>query len=254
MFCQDVTLQVPYRTPAVADITLLLKAIARAITCDQPILADEILKAETPSEAKYLSRCFIKHGMWNSESSKLMTSICLAAATDNETYRTNILKTKDRYLAESINGNYFWSTGLSHKVTKQTNLNMFPGDNEMGKILMGVRETLRKQEDLAIVNENTFELEKQPIEEQDTFEQTAASPELSSQKPPLSEKPNYKRRATSTPPNARDEKKLANYKTPTFNLIEDNETVFDDSSISPTQSDPLRTSHLLSGNEDENKT
>ena len=51
----------------------------------------------------------IKHGMWNSESSTLMTSICLAAANDNETYRTNILKTKDRYLAESINRNYFWS-------------------------------------------------------------------------------------------------------------------------------------------------
>ena len=94
------------------------------------------------------------------------------------------------------------------------------------------------------MNENTSEIDKQPtkpIEEQDTFEQTAASPELSSQKPPLSEKRNFKRRATSTPPNARDEKKLANYRTPTFNLNGDNETVFNDSSVSPTQFDPLRT-------------
>ena len=145
-----------------------------------------------------------------------MTSICLAAASDNETYRTSILKTKDRYLAESINGNYFWSTGLSHKVTKQTNLDMFPGDNEMGKILMGVRETLRKQEeDFVIVNEQKSIVDKQttkPIEEQDTFQQTAASPELSSQKPPLSDKPTLKRKLTNTPqqvhlPNDRDEKK-----------------------------------------------
>ena len=126
---------------------------------------------------------------------------------------------------------------------------MFPGDNEMGKILMGVRETLRKQaEDFVIVNEKKSEVDKQttkPIEEQDTFEQTAASSELSSQKPPLSDKPTLKRKPTSSPPNDRDEKKLANYKTPTSNLNEDDETVFSDSSVSPRQSDPLRTSLLV---------
>lgn len=222
----------------------------RAINCNQTELAEQILQAETPSEAKYLSRCLIKLGLWNSDSSTLMTKICLAAANENVTYRANILKTKDRYLAESIPGNYYWSTGLSHKVSKNTVTYMFPGDNEMGKILMVVRDQLISQDEkMNQINE------EKPVD-QVIHEQTAASPELRINKPAITPKPNIviKRKPSESPANDRDDKKIANFPTPTYQQRELNNTVFDESNLSSTQSDPLQTSHLLSGDDDENQT
>ena len=127
--------------------------------------------------------------MWNSESSTIMFNICLAAANDNETYKTNILKTRDRYLAESITGNYFWGTGLSHTVTKQTITTMYPGENEMRKILMRVREALNNQEfDTDITEQKIEDLIATPVSQlktdQETTEQeidTAASQVITDQ-------------------------------------------------------------------------
>ena len=188
--------------------------------------------------------------MWNSDSSTLMTKLCLAAANENVTYRANILKTKDRYLAESIPGNYYWSTGLSHKVSKNTVTYMFPGDNEMGKILMVVRDQLISQDEkMNQINE------EKPVD-QVIHEQTAASPELRINKPAITPKPNIviKRKPSESPANDRDDKKIANFPTPTYQQRELNYTVFDESNLSSTQSDPLQTSHLLSGDDDENQT
>ena len=194
--------------------------------------------------------------MWHAESSDLMFDICLTAATDNLTYRTNILKTRDRLLAESIHGNYYWSTGLSHKVTKQTLPDMFPGENMMGKILMKVRKELLLQEmnnkenqtDLK-TQEKTSSQEIQVETEEIFLEQKSdhKTPSKSdTQKPQIQQKPqtliNLKRKSSETPPNDREDKKLATNATPVNDVDFNENTTLNESLYSFAQSDTVKTS------------
>ena len=226
----------------------------RALETKQNELAEEILKAESPHEAKYLSRCLTKQGMWNKESSVIMYDICVAAANENDTYRSNILKTRDRYLAESISGNYFWSTGLSHKVTKQTIISMFPGENEMGKILMRVRDLLNLQENDKY-NKNTEEYKEvssspaSSISTNVTNNQTNNTPVNSGEKPQVQQKPDLKRKPTSSPLNTREDKKIDNNITPTSTFNSQN--VLDESIFSPTLNNPVKNLQLPESGEEE---
>lgn len=115
----------------------------RALIADQPTLAETIYGSDSPQTAKYYSRCLKPTNMWHDMSLKLMTDICLEAATQDATYRRNILATGNRYLAESIMDQYYWATALNHYETKHTRIDKLPGQNKMGVILMNIRDILR---------------------------------------------------------------------------------------------------------------
>ena len=69
-----------------------------------------------------------------------MTEICLEATKQNKKYRENILKTVDRVIVEDIPGQFVWSSGVTHAQTRRINPDNFPGQNQMGNIMMKMRK------------------------------------------------------------------------------------------------------------------
>ena len=72
-----------------------------------------------------------------------MYDICLKAATSNQKYGDNMLKTGSKYLCATIRGDYYWSSSLTNVASRRTQIKRLPGQNKMGVILMQVRDELR---------------------------------------------------------------------------------------------------------------
>ena len=115
--------------------------------CQDDKIAEAILNANTPGDAKLYSKCIKSNSMWDNKSYELMHAICLSAALQNTNYKRNILKTDNKPLIETIQGQFYWGSGLDFRQTRRINFNHLPGKNFMGKILMSVREHLYSEQD-----------------------------------------------------------------------------------------------------------
>ena len=85
-----------------------------------------------PSQAKKLGRSVSLRPDWEDIKIDIMYNICKAKFTQNETLKTNLLKTGDAMLIE---GNTW-----GDKIWGQVN---GVGENNLGKILMRIREELK---------------------------------------------------------------------------------------------------------------
>lgn len=85
-----------------------------------------------PSQAKKLGRSVSLRPDWEDIKIDIMYNICKAKFTQNETLKTNLLKTGDATLIE---GNTW-----GDKIWGQVN---GVGENNLGKILMRIREELK---------------------------------------------------------------------------------------------------------------
>lgn len=161
----------------------------RSLASGQHDLANQILNTKTGLEAKQLSKCIIDKNPWSTENFDLMTEICLCCAEQSETYRSNIVKTENRLLVESISKQYVWSSGLTHEQTKHTRADKFPGKNQMGIILMNVRDQLKN---------NTNTSSSKPCSENEKEPKTKTNSHT--------QKPALKRKPSGTPPGSKDRK------------------------------------------------
>ena len=162
----------------------------RALASGQKELADFLQNSSSAQEAKELSKCIRDKNPWSRDNFDLMSDICLTCASQNRSYRKNILKTDDRLLVESLSNQYLWSSGLTHEQTKKTRPDKFPGKNEMGLILMNIRDTLKN--DLHPTQDDEH-----------PYDNTITTLELN----PESKKPTIMRKPSGTPPGGADRKR-----------------------------------------------
>lgn len=202
----------------------------KALLSGQLDLAEKIFDCGSPQEAKSLSRCLINDNQSNDTSELLMTTICLEAAKQDRRYRENILKTEDRIIVEAIPGQFVWSSGVTHAQTRRIQPDFFPGKNRMGNILMNIRKTLKDDEYkhittwLKIVDNK----EDSNIVVNATEFPTLTHPSNNINNSTPVQKPQIKRKPTSTPSGGNDRKVHVQ----SSNITENRDSIFNSLQLS----------------------
>ena len=116
----------------------------KAVQFNRHDIAALILKTSDPYQAKMYSKCIVTDEHWDGYCQQVMYNVCYAAAGQCQEYKDAILSTGEKTLIESIAGEYKWGSGLNSYATLHTFIEKLPGENIAGKVVMQVRETLRK--------------------------------------------------------------------------------------------------------------
>ncbi|WP_193195639.1 NADAR family protein [Nostoc sp. MG11] len=100
--------------------------------------------AATPEEAAALGRCSTRKCRqdWDLVKTQVMREAVLKKFLAHAEIREVLLTTEDETLVENSPTDYFWGCGASKT-----------GDNHLGKILMSVREEIRKLIFLSVISE-----------------------------------------------------------------------------------------------------
>ena len=109
-------------------------------------IADEILKSETPGEAKALGRqvAHFENDTWNDRRMEIVIQGNILKFSQNEDLQTFLINTKERILVEASPIDEIWGVGLSKDSDKIYNPNTWRGLNLLGFALMEVRNILQK--------------------------------------------------------------------------------------------------------------
>ena len=109
-------------------------------------VAEDIIKAKFPSEAKQLgSQIRSNIPNWNDMKYDVMQSVIIAKACSSDKFKDELLRSGEKLLSEGLSDMY-WGSGLPYNLTINTKPQFWPGANNLGKILMSVRADLRESE------------------------------------------------------------------------------------------------------------
>ena len=118
----------------------------KARTFQDQATVNSIMEAESPSEMKYLG----KHtkgfnlNIWNEKAASVMIKGLRAKFSQNQRLQEKLLNTNDKLLAESSKNDSVWGTGMAMTDPNAFNKDSWGGKNQLGNLLMKVREELRK--------------------------------------------------------------------------------------------------------------
>ena len=109
-------------------------------------LANEILMAPSPSDAKQIASRIPRHmhNNWHSIKICIMKQILNAKADCFPRFREELIQSEGKQLVEATRDLY-WSSGLSPKDTQTTDISYYPGRNQLGRVLEQVRADLIKE-------------------------------------------------------------------------------------------------------------
>ena len=94
---------------------------------------------ERPSQSKRLGRKVLMRSDWDQVKDKVMYDVCYAKFTQDPALKAKLLATGDRELVEgNTHGDRCWGMTYSQKY------GMWIGENRLGKVLMQLRDDLRK--------------------------------------------------------------------------------------------------------------
>ena len=109
-------------------------------------VAEAIFKAKSPLEAKKLAAQIKgQNPSWHTKKYGVMDQVIRAKANSSPTFRKFLIDTGDKILCEGREDHY-WGTGLNYNLTISTKSDFWPGENNLGKILMTLRLELQQQE------------------------------------------------------------------------------------------------------------
>jgi N-glycosidase YbiA len=105
------------------------------------VIIPSIYAAETPEQAAALGRCSTRklRSDWDAVKTQVMREAVLKKFLTHAEIRETLLTTGDNLLVENSPKDYFWGCGADKT-----------GENCLGKILMSVREEIRKLVSLSI--------------------------------------------------------------------------------------------------------
>ena len=113
----------------------------KAIHHDQPELADQILRAEFPYEAKKLGDEINENlDIWDDMKVQVMTHVLNMKYLQCAQFRDTLHHSNDNIVAEATN-NMFWASGLNPQQTIKTDRKDWPGKNALGCLLMALRSS-----------------------------------------------------------------------------------------------------------------
>lgn len=114
---------------------------------DGPALK-KILRSKHPRAMKEVGRAVRRFDakVWTPLSRKVVYEANLAKFRQNAKLRAKLLATGDRPIAEASPEDDLWGIGLGVDDPRATQPKKWPGKNLLGKAIMRVRETLRREE------------------------------------------------------------------------------------------------------------
>lgn len=111
----------------------------KALLAEQPEVAEYIRQAGTAREAKYRARKIPKYKLTESCKLSLMYEITWAKYQSVQDYRVALYSAQP-IIAEAVQQDQFWSTGLNKSETLTEKFTCWPGLNHMGRIHMKIRD------------------------------------------------------------------------------------------------------------------
>lgn len=107
--------------------------------------ADEIMKTDDPASHKQLMKKIkVQTDAWDNIKCELMEKIVLSKFQQNDDLKQTLINTNGKLLAEGNPHDNFWGVGISIYNKNIWNTKMWKGSNKMGKILMKIRDNLKK--------------------------------------------------------------------------------------------------------------
>lgn len=107
-----------------------------ALFHSRPDVAHKIFTAQTPAQAKRISRAVRKSEQWHESKSSIMSEILLAKSKQCVAFREALLKTRNKRLIHNIDTDSFWGCGPD-----------FMGVNMMGTLLEELRDSLNAKKE-----------------------------------------------------------------------------------------------------------
>jgi len=116
---------------------------SKALAAENPSQAQKILQSDTPAACKYLGdRVTIDENYWLPLAKLAMAKACETKFEQNAFARQCLLATGSTLLGEASE-NKTWGVGLKLSDDDITNTVKWTGNNELGVILMSIRDQLK---------------------------------------------------------------------------------------------------------------
>ena len=108
---------------------------------------NKIMNSNSPKEYKDLGRLVknFDEKIWNENKYPIVLKGCLAKFSSNRNLKEKLLLTGDAILVEASPYDRIWGVKLSKNDPRINDPNQWLGENLLGKVLMEVREILRKE-------------------------------------------------------------------------------------------------------------
>ena len=126
--------------------------------------AKKIYMAKTAKDAKLISKDIPESEAWDIIKLDIMTELIKIKMDPCEAFCNALMETGNKLLVEAT-GDLFFATGLSPEATINTRPGIYPGLNEMGKIMMELRSACQLSSELA--SKNLMASSNSPLNEQD---------------------------------------------------------------------------------------
>ncbi|WP_435524533.1 NADAR family protein [Chryseobacterium indoltheticum] len=107
---------------------------------------EQILKAETPNQAKSLGRKVKNFDpqLWDEQKYKIVKQGNLLKFSQNENFKEFLLSTNDKILVEASPYDTIWEIGMLETNPKAENPQQWNGENLLGFALMEIRDELKR--------------------------------------------------------------------------------------------------------------
>ena len=119
---------------------------SKAMTMRDFETAKKILATSDPRTIKALGKEVknFNSALWDSVKFNVVFSGCMAKFSQNENLKKALLDTGDKELCEASPYDKIWGLGVDEQTAKTTPPETWPGENLLGKVLMKVRDELKK--------------------------------------------------------------------------------------------------------------
>ena len=114
----------------------------KAVTCKDDLARDRLMKTKSAGVQKGIGDSIKTNDAWETSKVDTMRNICKLKFSQNLDLKTFLLGTQDTYLAEDNPNDSFWAINLNRNSPQAKNIQNFKR-NELGKILMQIRQDLR---------------------------------------------------------------------------------------------------------------
>ena len=115
----------------------------KAVFHDRYGLAREILGIRSAFRIWLLSKKIRVSSSWHSRKVDLMRDIIRLKAECCPRFKNSLLATGNKYIVEAVASDKFWSCGVKKAELRFVNGRNWPGENQMGRLLMELRDQLR---------------------------------------------------------------------------------------------------------------
>ena len=109
--------------------------------------AKKIMNESDPLKCRYIGKNIINFDgeKWKPRCNKLMSELLFAKFSGDSNLQSGLLKTGEKTICQASINDLFWGAGVALRDTNVTDSSKWSGKNMLGKLLMEVRDQIKKQ-------------------------------------------------------------------------------------------------------------